>query len=150
MGYTTRPAADSVAVGLSSISDVRGAFAQNHKTLARYYQALDAGRFPIERGYALNDDDQVRRHVIGELMCNFHVDVADVAGRFHIDPATYFASELTALAAPDGPVSDGLLSVGPHVWTVTARGRLFVRNICMAFDRYLAAHDGQPVFSRTI
>jgi oxygen-independent coproporphyrinogen-3 oxidase len=150
MGYTTRPAEDSVAVGLSAIGDVRGAFAQNHKTLARYYQALDAGRFPIERGYALNDDDMLRRHVIGELMCNFHVDVADVARRFQVNPAEYFASELASLAAPDGPVADGLLRVGPHDWTVTERGRLFVRNICMAFDRYLAAHDGRAVFSRTI
>ena len=82
-----------------------GAFAQNHKTLARYYQALDAGRFPIERGYALNDDDMLRRHVIGELMCNFHVDVADVARRFQVNPAEYFASELASLAAPDGPVA---------------------------------------------
>ena len=34
MGYTTRPAPDSVAVGVSAIGDVAGAFAQNHKSLA--------------------------------------------------------------------------------------------------------------------
>jgi hypothetical protein len=31
-------------------------------------------------------------------------------------------------------------------------GRLFVRNICMIFDRYLRAKqaDGKPTFSRTV
>jgi hypothetical protein len=33
---------------------------------------------------------------------------------------------------------------------VPPAGRLFVRNICMQFDKYLPAHSGQTVFSRTI
>jgi oxygen-independent coproporphyrinogen-3 oxidase len=150
MGYTTRPAPDSVAVGMSAIGDVGGAFSQNHKSLARYYEAIDARRFPVERGYALTDDDQLRRFVIAELMCNFQLDRADVRDRFGVEVGEYFAAELEALGAPDGPVSDGLLDVTPDGLRVTARGRLFVRNICMSFDRYLPAHQGRPVFSRTI
>jgi oxygen-independent coproporphyrinogen-3 oxidase len=92
----------------------------------------------------------VRRHVITQLMCNFHLDLNDVRARFGVTPAEYFAAELAALRAPGGPVSDGLLAVGADALTVTPRGRLFVRNICMAFDRYLGAHEGRPVFSRTI
>src|SRR5262249_61721081 len=53
MGYTTRPAPDCVAVGISAIGDVRGAFAQNYKTLARYYQAIHPRTFPLARPYAL-------------------------------------------------------------------------------------------------
>jgi hypothetical protein len=34
--------------------------------------------------------------------------------------------------------------------TVTPRGRLFVRNVCMVFDTYLASHAGRPTFSRTV
>jgi oxygen-independent coproporphyrinogen-3 oxidase len=150
MGYTTRPAPDSVGVGVSAIGDVSGAFVQNHKTLARYYEAIDAGRFPVERGYALTSDDQLRRFVIGELMCNFRLDRAEVRARFGIEIETYFAGELASLREPEGPVADGLLEIAPDALTVTGRGRLFVRNICMAFDQYLAAHAGRPVFSRTI
>ena len=150
MGYTTRPAPDSVALGVSAISDVAGAFSQNHKSLARYYEALDAGRLPVERGYALSEDDRLRRFVITELMCNFHLDAAAVRERFGVDLADYFAAELEGLNQPDGPVADGLLDITPDGLTVTTRGRLFVRNICMAFDRYLAAHQNRPVFSRTI
>ena len=152
MGYTTRPAPDSVAVGISAIGDVRGAFAQNHKTLARYYQAIDNGQFPIERGYALTEDDRLRRYVITELMCNFHLSREAVETRFGINFGAYFARELTQLAALDGPVGDGLLTMDDEALTVTPRGRLFVRNVCMTFDRYLASHQGgpRPVFSRTI
>jgi oxygen-independent coproporphyrinogen-3 oxidase len=151
MGYTTRPASDMIGVGVSSIGDVRGAFAQNEKKLPRYYEALDAGRFPIERGYALDPDDLVRRHVITELMCNFHLSRPDVERRFGLDFDAYFAPEIAELSATDGPVADGFLTIGPEALDVTPRGRLFVRNICMAFDRYLPAHQrGRPVFSRTI
>jgi oxygen-independent coproporphyrinogen-3 oxidase len=150
MGYTTRPAPDSVAAGISAIGDVRGAFAQNHKTLARYYQAIDTDTFPTERGYALGPDDLVRRHVITELMCNFHVARRDVEERFGINFGAYFAKELTRLSALEGPVSDGLLEIDDTGLTVTPHGRLFVRNVCMAFDRYLPAHEGTPTFSRTI
>ena len=57
MGYTVQSARDMVALGVSAIGDVQGAFVQNTKKLNEYYAALDAGRFPIERGYALDDDD---------------------------------------------------------------------------------------------
>lgn len=150
MGYTTRPAPDSVAVGMSAISDVAGAFSQNHKSLARYYEAIDAGRLPVERGYALDADDKLRRFVITELMCNFRLDAGQLRERFGVQLSEYFGEELAALNAYDGPIVDGLLTVDAQGLTVTTRGRLFVRNICMAFDRYLAAHRDRPVFSRTI
>jgi oxygen-independent coproporphyrinogen-3 oxidase len=47
-------------------------------------------------------------------------------------------------------VSDGLVSIAPDAVEITARGRLFVRTVCMIFDRYLAAHQGSNTFSRTI
>jgi oxygen-independent coproporphyrinogen-3 oxidase len=150
MGYTTRPAEDMVGAGLSAIGDLCGAFAQNVKKLPPYYEAIDAGRFPIERGYVLTDDDRVRRDVITELMCNFHVDRRATEARFGIDFQQYFAPELDALTLPGGPVSDGFLRIGREGLEITHDGRLFVRTICMHFDRYLPRHSGQRVFSRTI
>ena len=150
MGYTTRPAPDMLGLGVSAIGDVRGAFAQNVKKLPSYYDAIDAGRFPIERGYLLSADDLVRRYVITELMCNFHVSRRAVDERFGIAFDRYFAAELAELMSGSGPVADGFLTVGSEGLDVTPRGRLFVRNICMTFDSYLPAHQGRPVFSRTI
>ena len=150
MGYTTRPAPDMLGLGVSSIGDVRGAFAQNTKKLSDYYRALDNGRFPVERGYALSPDDLVRRHVITQLMCNFHLDRAHVNTQFGIRFEEYFAPELERLSA--GPVGDGFLTISPTSLDVPERGRLFVRNICMEFDSYLPSHqrEAKPVFSRTV
>jgi len=149
MGYTVKPAPDMLGAGVSAIGDVAGAFAQNVKKLSEYYAAVDAGRFPIERGYRLSPDDHVRRHVITRLMCNFHVDVADVSRRFGIDFGSYFARELRELR--EGPVVDGFVEMDEGRLELTPRGRLFVRNVCMVFDRYLREKAaGTPVFSRTV
>ena len=152
MGYTVQSARDMVALGVSGIGDVQGTFVQNTKKLSEYYAAIDAGRFPTERGYALDADDRVRRHVITELMCNGHLDIGEVERRFGITFADYFAAELAELHGPDAPVSDGLVTAHAHAIEVTPVGRLFVRNVCMVFDRYLRARTAgaSPVFSRTI
>jgi oxygen-independent coproporphyrinogen-3 oxidase len=150
MGYTTKPATDMVGAGVSAIGDVAGAFAQNTKKLSTYYATLDTGRFPVERGYTLDDDDKLRRHVITELMCNFRIDKAAVEKRFGVRFDDYFAAELAELRV-SGPVQDGFLELTPETLLITRAGRLFVRNVCMSFDRYLRqkAQD-KPVFSRTI
>jgi len=149
MGYTTKRAPDMLGVGVSAIGDVRGAFVQNLKSLAAYYRALDAGSFPVERGFATVADDRARRHVITELMCNFRVDVRDVERRYELDFASYFREELAELQA--GPEADGLVRLAPGAVEIPARGRLLVRNVCMVFDRYLRTRAAEkPVFSRTI
>jgi oxygen-independent coproporphyrinogen-3 oxidase len=150
MGYTTQPARDVLGIGMSAIGDVCGAFSQNVKTLPAYYGALDRGCFPVERGYALSLDDLVRRTVITELMCNLHVGRETVARRHGVAFDTYFSRELDALTADGGPVHEGLLQIDGDGLTVTPRGRLFVRTICMHFDKYLPTHQDQAVFSRAV
>ena len=148
-GIHDAPGARHGGCGVSAIGDVGGAFAQNVKPLTAYYAALDAGQFPIERGYRLDADDQLRRFVIGELMCNFRVRYDAIGERFGVDAPAYFARELDELA--QGPVSDGFVRLTADEIDVTARGHLFVRNIAMHFDRYLRAKtEATPVFSRTI
>lgn len=149
MGYTTKRAPDMLGVGVSAIGDVRGAFVQNLKKLTPYYAAIDAGRFPVERGFATDADDRLRRHVITELMCNFRLDVREAERRFGVRFADYFRTELLELRA--GPVADGLLRMGEAALEITPLGRLLVRNVCMVFDRYLRGRGAEkPVFSRTI
>ena len=149
MGYTTRPATDLIGVGVSAIGDVADSFAQNLKKLPSYYAAIDAGRFPVERGYALDEDDRIRRHVITQIMCNFGVAYREVERRFGISFHEYFAEEQTELAA--GPRIDGLIELEDDRLVITPLGRLLVRNVAMVFDRHLRGrHAEQPVFSRTV
>ena len=151
MGYTVKMGTDMVAVGVSGIGDVRGAFAQNEKKLSRYYDALDGGAFPIERGYALDPDDLIRRETINRLMCNLWLDTKAIEREFGIVFAEYFAPELAALSAPDGPVSHGFVAIEPGHIEVVGLGRFFVRNVAMIFDRYLKSRtSNKPLFSRTV
>jgi len=152
MGYTVQNSRDLLALGVSGIGDVQDAFVQNTKKLTDYYQTIDAGRFPIERGYVLDRDDVLRRHVITSLMCNGFLDIRDVEVRFGIEFEAYFAEALARLRGPDAPEGDGLITLAGDALTVTPLGRTFVRNLCMPFDRYLQARLGgaTPVFSRTV
>jgi oxygen-independent coproporphyrinogen-3 oxidase len=151
MGYTVQSARDMVAVGISGIGDVQGAFVQNAKKLPTYHEAIAAGRFPVERGFRLDDDDRLRRDVITRLMCNGHLDVREIERCHGIDFAAYFAPELERLTGPDSPVSHGLAAVTPDAITLSPTGRLLVRVVAMHFDRYLEGRTGdKPVFSRTV
>jgi oxygen-independent coproporphyrinogen III oxidase len=152
MGYTVQAATDMLGLGITAIGDVQGAFVQNARKLPDYYAAIEAGRLPVERGIALDRDDLIRRDVITRLMCNFHLDVREIERAHDIVFTDYFAESLVSLAGPDSPVAHDLLTMSPQALDVTARGRLFIRNVCMAFDRYLPAHASaaRPSFSRTV
>ncbi|HTM57835.1 MAG TPA: oxygen-independent coproporphyrinogen III oxidase [Candidatus Udaeobacter sp.] len=152
MGYTVQSATDLFGVGISAIGDAQGAYAQNTKKLPEHAAAVSAGRFPIARGRRLDDDDLVRRYVILQLMCNFHLDTAEVERRFGVDFHARFAGEIERLTGADSPSAHGLVSVTDDAIEVTPLGRLFVRNVAMIFDRYLAGRlaSEKPVFSRTV
>jgi oxygen-independent coproporphyrinogen-3 oxidase len=151
MGYTVKMGSDMVAVGVSGIGDVRGTFAQNEKKLSRYYEVLDAGRFPVERGYVLDRDDLIRRETITRLMCNLWLDTTAIEREFGIVFADYFAAELAELSGPDGPVEHGFVVIAKDHLEVAGLGRFFVRNVAMVFDRYLKNRTkDKPIFSRTV
>jgi oxygen-independent coproporphyrinogen-3 oxidase len=135
-GYSTHADTDLVACGVSAISAVGATYSQNVKTLDAYYDALDRNELPVARGIRLSLDDLLRRSVIQKLMCQFELSIAAIEQAFPIAFHTYFERELEQLA---GLERDGLVEIGPDWITVTLKGRLLIRNVCMVFDRYLAA-----------
>jgi oxygen-independent coproporphyrinogen-3 oxidase len=148
MGYTVKPASDMVAFGVSGIGDVQRGYFQNEKKLSTYYEAIDEGRLPVSKGYLLDEDDRIRRYVITQLMCNFRVEKAKVTSLFGLAFDEYFATSLRQL---EEPLDAGFVEVTDDAVTVTDSGRLFVRNVCMAFDRYMEAkRQDKPIFSRTV
>lgn len=149
-GYAVIPGDDVIGMGISAIGDVRGAYVQNEKKLSTYAEAIEAGTLPVVRGIARSDDDEVRRTVIHELMCNFRIDPVAIGERYGIDFASYFRDDLALLAAQE---QEGLVRISPTLIETTPTGELFVRNLAMCFDRYMRekhAGDTKPVFSRTV
>ncbi|AOJ68261.1 MULTISPECIES: oxygen-independent coproporphyrinogen III oxidase [Burkholderia] len=133
-GYTTQAECDLIGFGVSAIGKVGASYSQSTRSLKTYYRHLDAGRLPIERGFALTPDDLLRREVIMTVMCSTPVDFAAIGRRHGIDFTQYFAPELARLE----PYRDaGLLAIEADRIAVTPKGRMFVRAIGMVFDGYL-------------
>lgn len=149
MGFTTRAGADLLGLGVSSISNVDGMYAQNEKKLSRWRAGLEAGRLPTARGRRLTAEDRLRRDVISALMCRDRLEKRSIEAAHGIRFDEHFAAELARL---EPLAADGLLRLGPDALELTFLGRLFVRNIAMVFDAYLARRrgDDRPMFSKTL
>lgn len=149
-GYAVIPGDDVLAIGVSGIGDVRGHYVQNEKKLSTYEAAITAGRLPVARGVKRSADDELRRTVIHELMCNFRIDTVAISQQYDIDFGSYFAEDLALLAAHE---ADGMVRISPERIEATPMGELFVRNLAICFDRFQRErHDAEsrPVFSRTV
>lgn len=146
-GYSTHGGKDLLGFGISAIGRVENAFGQNVKELPEYYSAIEEDRLPIERGYRLTTDDELREYVIMQLMCDLQVDKQDVARLFGVDFDVHFAGPLAELRSLE---ADGLCAMSERAVAVTDLGRFFLRNIAAKFDAYLPAETGEKVFSRTV
>jgi len=146
-GYSTRAGAEVVAFGVSGISQLDGAYAQNVKALPAYYDRVEKGELGTYRGYRLTPDDRLRRHVIMQLMCHFHLEKAPVEERFGIDFDATFDTALQSLKPME---ADGLVTLTPDAVHVRPPGRLLIRNVAMAFDAYWQAEEEQPVHAQTV
>ncbi|MDP6921650.1 MAG: oxygen-independent coproporphyrinogen III oxidase [Lutibacter sp.] len=142
MGYTAGKTALMIGLGMSSISDSWYAFAQNEKSVETYTQRVNKGEIPIFRGHLLTEQDLIIRQHILNLMC--HLETSWNKG---------LAADIKAgiLERLSEMVDDGFLEVSDQKLVVKEEGRMFVRNICMAFDlRLIANKPDTRIFSMTI
>ncbi|MFV0371430.1 MAG: oxygen-independent coproporphyrinogen III oxidase [Azonexus sp.] len=146
-GYSTYADCDMLSFGISSISKVGPTYYQNVKTLDEYYDRLDAPLLPVHRGIELNADDILRRSIIQALMCHFELSIESIESAHLIDFHKYFAAELEELREME---RGGLLKIEKDWITVLPPGRMLVRVISMAFDRYLRADRQRTRYSKVI
>jgi oxygen-independent coproporphyrinogen III oxidase len=134
MGYTTNKTKMLIGLGCSSISDLWVAFGQNIKTVEEYQDSVNAGKFAISKGHILNTEDlTIRQHILN-LMC---------LQQTNIDNYFYEAEErLSEL------FDDKLIEIIDESILVNNTGKLFLRNICLAYDlRYWKKLPQKAVFS---
>lgn len=152
MGYTTRNSSDMVSLGVSSIGEVDGCFAQNTPVESDYLKLVDERGFATMRGHHLSADDRLRRDVILGLMCNGRLAKAPIERDHGIEFDVTFAQELRAL---EPLAQDGLVELLPDRLQLTSLGQMFMRNVALPFDTYFAARaargkDGKQTFSKTL
>lgn len=146
-GYSTHSDCDLVALGVSSIGKIGPTYSQNYRELEDYYDALDRDQLPIMRGLELNADDLVRRAIIQALMCHFELAKESLNIAYLIDFDSYFATELEELREYE---REGLLEISKEWISVTPKGRMLIRNICMVFDKYLRTRTEHARYSKVI
>lgn len=147
-GYTTHKECDILAFGVSAISQTEDVYAQNVKVLSQYRAKVESGVLPVERGLRVTREDKLRRDAITRIMCDLELDKSEFGRQWNIEFDAYFADALQELA---GMEADGLVMLEPGRVRVTDDGRVFLRNIAMAFDAYLHQQtaDG-PRYSKTV
>ena len=146
-GYSTYADADLLAFGVSAISKVGPTYCQNYRTLDEYYERLDGDELPVMRGLELTADDLLRRSIIQALMCHFELSLESIEIAHLIDFKSYFAAELAELRDME---QAGLLRISDRWISVLPRGRMLVRAIAMAFDRYLRTDRERARYSKVI
>jgi oxygen-independent coproporphyrinogen-3 oxidase len=144
MGYTTQKTSLLLGLGVSSISDVGIAFAQNKKDLHGYYEHINKGELAVTRGYFLDEEDVTFRKYILDVSCR-NATVFNPKDLPLLQEYTF--PELAKLE------DDNLVEWSQKEMTVTSAGRHFIRNICRAFDLHLLRNqqaEKKVLFSKAI
>jgi len=148
-GYTTKAGADLYGMGITAISGIQNAYAQNHRDIPSWEKAVSERGLATMRGYHLSEEDRLRRAVISRLLCHTVVIKDEISREFSIDFDRYFAEELLRLEQPH---EDGLVLLERGEIRATWLGRIFIRNLAMVFDPYLEKQQlaAKPLFSKTL
>ena len=124
-GYCTRRTTGQVyALGVTGISQLETAYAQNTKDIPAYIETVGNGHLPIKKGYALSHEEQLVREVIDTLMCNYQVTLTDeqrVAVNFD-------ATRLQEMQ------DDGIITVSGNTICMVHQSSPFVRNVAALLD----------------
>ena len=148
-GYCTQQTTGQVyGFGATSISQLQGGYYQNIKSHKKYIEAIEQTGFATEKGYELTREDEIRRTVINQIMCNGYLDFDALAKELNTGVAQlktitgYNPEKLKPFA------DDGLLHIDGNHIQLLENGFLVVRNIAMEFDPLLSQGKGQ--YSKTV
>jgi oxygen-independent coproporphyrinogen-3 oxidase len=147
-GYTTGKSSDLIGLGVSAISQVGEVYCQNAKSVSEYQALVSDGVLPIVSGLSLTDEDIVRRDIIMDILCQHCIDPGLISARTGTRFEQRFFREIGELHVM---IEQGLLTLQDGIYSVTQRGRLVARRICMVFDAHLPDHlRGGRQFSRVL
>jgi oxygen-independent coproporphyrinogen III oxidase len=130
-GYTDDPAAILLGLGASSIARFPQGYAQNHPRTSDYAQAIALGHLAAGKGHNFQGQDHLRARLIESLMCNFDIDLGQIAKDFNMgtDYLTQFIEDNL------GDLKSVLKTNLGHV-TVPPDMRAATRLIAQCFDAY--------------
>lgn len=144
MGYTTQNTGLLLGLGVSAISDIGIAYAQNMKKLNDYYHSVQSGNLPVKKGYYLTEEDFAMRKYISDIACK---------GIAVFDPKHLLLLDQQVFPILKELEKDGLVEFSEHQVKLTPAGYPFIRNVCSAFDLKLQRDHTvleRPLFSKAV
>lgn len=146
LGYDVRHSEDILGIGPYSISEINGNFYQNAKSIAGYSREIKNGGMAISRSMQRTASDRSRWGVIHSLLCYGEAVFESLGLDLHAFQRV-FRDEMVMLKEFE---SDGLISIDRRGFYLSNLGRLFVRNICMAFDSCFSSRVYRERFPKTV
>jgi len=141
MGYTTHKSSALIGLGCSAISEVGGAFAQNHKVVEDYSNLVLAGVLPHVRGHQPKGRDTEIARSIRNLLCN---------GKTRL-PNFDLGYTLPVLKRLMPSVKEGLVEINGLEVKLTEIGKTLSRHVALAFDeRYWKKQPLTKTFSQGV
>ena len=138
MGYTEFRTSILLGLGVSAISESPTCFHQNRKKVNEWDKDLQQGRIPTYRGHLLNEEDRHQRQQILEFMTRLRVELDPE----QVDEAKQFLAPM---------VEDGLVEFSGRELRLLEKGKPFLRNATVFFDRRLcSAEPRTQIFSMSI
>ena len=138
-GYCTRRTTAQVyAFGVTAISQLDDAYAQNGRDISEYIASINSGNLYTQRGYQLSHQEKLVREVIEALMCNYSLCWSELASRLDVSvdelrqACGYLESQFVEMQ------KDGLLQFDDDHIVVNTGGRPFVRCVAAALDPLMA------------
>ncbi len=139
MGYTDQRTEVLLGLGVSAISETPEMFFQNEKVLPKFETMIDADGFAPFRGHHLTAEDRHARRQILELMTRGRTSLL-------LDPEKDVIMERL-----EEMIKDGLVEVSAADVRLLPKGKPFLRNLCLAFDRrFYSAQPQTRVFSQVL
>lgn len=138
-GYVTDDSDFLIGLGVSAISQFPQGYAQGTTNSLDYRTAIDNKKLPIVRGYAVTNEDIMRKRIIDEIMCFMSVDLAKFETEYNL-PEDYFASEIKELKNPK--YSEIVNYNNKQVYVITQH-LMASRVVASVFDKYKITTAGR-------
>lgn len=142
MGYTPFTSKLLVGLGVSAISDSWSGFAQNEKSIPKYYEQIDANQLPIVKGHIHTQEDLFFRKHILNLMCDFETS-------WHPEEFMQYGIVLN-YELLDQLQEEELISYDENGMIVLDAGKEIIRVICSVLDARMNSSGKHHTFSKAV
>ena len=123
-GYCTRRTTGQVyAFGVTGISQLGTAYAQNTKDIMEYIEKVR--------------EEQITREAIEMLMCNYRIDWNELSEQLSVPARSIKQATAYDEACLREFAEDGLVEFDENQIRMTPEGRLFVRNVAASLDKLM-------------